>query len=407
MKKSIFLIINSLFGGGAEKLNIELANAVEIEKVLIIEKDISYKNLLKEKILILSSIKEKDSVLSKYLILLLITLKLTKVFSKNDIVISSLHRSDIVNIFSSIFTRHKKILWLHSSLDIYSHSIFAKFNRLLFSNFDYLVFNSENGKRIFKRNYVGINDKKLTVIYNFFDMKRIIEDSFHILDKDTTNLFKYPTIISTGRLEKVKGHYHLLKSFALLKEKQENVKLLILGDGSLHKSLVEFCKNLNLKVFKRGLKLTDDYDIYFLGFQKNPFAFYRKASLLAFSSISEGFGNVIVEAMACGTPIVSVDCFSGPREILAPKTDFSKQTENLEFAEFGILTPIFEGEINFENLEPSPSEAKFTEGLKKILNDKTLRESYSKKGLTRAMDFDITKMTEKWKTLILNLQNGN
>lgn len=407
MKKSIFLIINSLFGGGAEKLNIELAKTIEVEKILIVERDVAYKDFLSNKIMSLSTLEENNSFFSKYLILPLITMKLRKIFCKNDIVISSLHRSDIVNFLSSFFTKHRKILWMHSSLDIYSHSLFNKMNKYLFSNFNYLVFNSENGKRLFKHKYRSIDDKKLTVIYNFFDIKKIREKASQELDNDILNLFEFPTIISTGRLEKVKGHYHLLKAFSLIKKENDRVKLIVLGDGSLKEKLVLFCKKLNLKVYKNDAKITKNFDVYFLGFQKNPYTFYHKASLLAFSSISEGFGNVIVEALACETPIVSVDCFSGPREILAPETDFSKQTESIEIAKFGILTSTFKNEVNFEDSELSVSEINFANAINRILKDERLREDYAKKGLTRAMDFDIKKMIAKWQTLISTLQNGN
>ena len=62
--------------------------------------------------------------------------------------------------------------------------------------------------------------------------------------------------------------------------------------------------------------LAIDRDVALLGFVENPLALVARASVFALSSIHEGFGNVLVEAMACGTPVVSTDCPSGPSEIL-------------------------------------------------------------------------------------------
>ena len=81
--------------------------------------------------------------------------------------------------------------------------------------------------------------------------------------------------------------------------------MVILGEGEQRSELEELINSLDLK---NNVKL--------LGFVDNPYAWMSHAAVFVLSSINEGFGNVIVEAMACGTPIVSTDCPSGPSEIL-------------------------------------------------------------------------------------------
>lgn len=113
-----------------------------------------------------------------------------------------------------------------------------------------------------------------------------------------------PVILSVGRLTTVKDHATLLRAFAevLL---SRSARLVILGVGPERENLVKLAKQLGI---------SQHFDM--LGFRLNPFAYMSKSKVFVLSSQYEGFANVIPEAMACGTPVVSTDCRSGPREIL-------------------------------------------------------------------------------------------
>ena len=113
-----------------------------------------------------------------------------------------------------------------------------------------------------------------------------------------------PLIVAVGRLAPEKRFDDLIRAFAIIRN---NVpcRLRILGDGSERKTLEALGDQLGLS---EALSLP--------GFRKNPFSMIQRASVLVVSSDREGFGNVLVEAMALGTPIVSTDCPYGPSEIL-------------------------------------------------------------------------------------------
>lgn len=111
-------------------------------------------------------------------------------------------------------------------------------------------------------------------------------------------------VLSVAELKEEKDHETLIKSFYLL-PKDLNVKLIILGDGGCRKDLQSLIKTL---------KLLDKVELP--GFVRDPYPWYRSADLFVLSSKWEGFGNVIVEALECGVPVVSTDCPTGPREIL-------------------------------------------------------------------------------------------
>lgn len=113
-----------------------------------------------------------------------------------------------------------------------------------------------------------------------------------------------PVILAVGRLARQKDHITLLKAFAHLHQLLP-IRLIILGEGE---------KRLELE--KLAGQLGIDTDVELAGYVENPFAFMAHCAVFVLSSQWEGFGNVLVEAMACGAQVVSTDCPSGPAEIL-------------------------------------------------------------------------------------------
>ena len=113
-----------------------------------------------------------------------------------------------------------------------------------------------------------------------------------------------PVILAVGKLESQKDFGTLIRAFALL-QRQRPAHLLILGEGSQRKNLERIVDELGLLGRVR-----------LPGFVRNPYAYMRRANVFVLSSAWEGLPNVLLQAMACGCPVVSTDCPSGPREIL-------------------------------------------------------------------------------------------
>ena len=114
----------------------------------------------------------------------------------------------------------------------------------------------------------------------------------------------HPVILGVGRLDKAKDFATLIKAFALVRDQHE-AKLCILGEGEAREELEALIKKLNVVS-----------DVSLPGFVDNPYAYMAQAQLFVLSSVREGLPTVLIEAMACGTPVVATDCPSGPREIL-------------------------------------------------------------------------------------------
>lgn len=112
-------------------------------------------------------------------------------------------------------------------------------------------------------------------------------------------------IVTIGRLTRVKGYDILLSAFQRIANKHPDWQLLIIGNGELRPQLEELRERLHLT-----------HQVFFLGLIKNPFAILKNSKLFVTASRSEGFGNALIEAMACGLPAISTDCPSGPREII-------------------------------------------------------------------------------------------
>jgi glycosyltransferase involved in cell wall biosynthesis len=152
---------------------------------------------------------------------------------------------------------------------------------------------------------VEIAPRTVRVIYNPFDIASIEraarENPFH----KWLEPGQPPVIIAVGRLSIEKDFHTLIDAFVKIR-RSRIARLLILGDGPLRSQLVSYAVH-------RGLN-KDDFML--VGYKPNPFAYMSRSRVLVLSSCLEGFGNVLVEAMACGVPVVSTDCIGAPREIL-------------------------------------------------------------------------------------------
>jgi len=151
---------------------------------------------------------------------------------------------------------------------------------------------------------IGLKPAAITVVYNPIDTAAVAQRSREALSHPWLQPGEPPVVVAIGRLTPQKDFPTLLRAFARLRQTQ-NARLLILGEGELRPQLEALVAGLGLQDHAR-----------LPGFVDNPFAYLSRSALFVLSSAWEGFGNVLVEAMACGTPVVATACPSGPEEIL-------------------------------------------------------------------------------------------
>lgn len=191
----------------------------------------------------------------------------------------------------------------------------------LYPQADFLLMNATRIGTDLQENYGVTIPMKLSV--NPIDLARIAEQGKKTIA--TNGVF---TFVHVGAFRLQKNHLLLIEAFAKIYHLP--VQLWLVGKG-------DFMENTKAQVIDLGLQ----EKVRFWDFQPNPFQFMTSADCMVMSSHFEGLPNVFLEALACGLPIISTDCPSGPREILAPDTDRNYQiTNDLEFAKYGILTPV-------------------------------------------------------------------
>jgi glycosyltransferase involved in cell wall biosynthesis len=153
--------------------------------------------------------------------------------------------------------------------------------------------------------WVGVPADKVRVIYNPIITPELFHKAEEPLDHPWFQPGQPPVILGAGRLTTQKDFPTLLRAFALVRA-QRPARLMILGEGELRADLERLAEQLGI---------AEDFALP--GFVQNPYPYLKRAAVFVLSSRWEGLPTVLVEALALGTPVVSTDCPSGPREIHA------------------------------------------------------------------------------------------
>lgn len=223
---------------------------------------------------------------------------------------------------------------------------------------DDIVAISHGGKEDLAKNY-QIGSEKISVIHNPNNIEQIFR-----MKRERSGLPEFETdivILGVGRLNEVKDFTTLIRSFNVLLQ-ERSAELVILGKGNQRSKLEQLAADLQIC----------DY-VHLPGFVENPYKYMARADVFVLSSKWEGFGNVLVEAMACGTPVVSTDCPGGPREIL-------------QNGRYGKLVPVGD-------------EIALAQAIKETL----CTQSDPDHLIDRAMDFSIETKTTDYEELLLQI----
>ena len=378
IRPKLLIFINTLQMGGAERVVSLLVNHLNKEfdiHLALYNKIIDYAVPAEIPILNLNQPLEQSKLLMLWKLPAL-SYKVYRYCKENGIHISVafLYRPCYINaIMKSLWGYKGKVIMCestHQTTLLEGKSIFYRqFSRFM------VRFSYKRANLILANSYSMQTDlienfsirTPVRVIFNPIDLQ------FIKTHKDETPDFAFDKsvfhFITVGGLRTEKNQLLLLQAFFILKNLP--CKLLIVGGGLMENVLRQKVADLGMSD-----------KVVFCGFDKNPFKYVSRSDCFVLSSDVEGFPNVLIEALACGKPVISTDCNSGPRELLAPATDLHhRANNNYELGEYGILTPINDV-------------LALAAAMKLMYEDSSLRKNYSERAERRAGQFDVDEVKQ-------------
>ena len=395
-KKNIGIFIKNLMHGGIERIasNVILGLSEKYNVFLIVYNDNIMDYPYTGKII---SLNEKEGVNNLFIKLINFFRKIRKlknIVRENNIykVISFGENPNTINILAN--KKKKSILTIHSFKSIEEKTreswikhLYPLLIRFLYNRSGKIITVSKSVGLDLKRKF-KIDPKIIKPIYNSFFIKDILKQSKESLDDSFFNQPDTRVIITVSRICPTKAIWHIIRVFNQVLKYDNKIRLVILGESSS----IDYKNELTKLII--GYNIVDYVKI--IDFQINPYQYLKNSDLYLSTSILEGFGNVIIESMACGLPVIHSDCKAGPREILAPDTDIDFTTSEIELAEYGILVPPCEG-IYMDYKVPLTKNEKITlNAILLLLTDRNLMNKYSKRGIERSKDFDNSKLIKKY-----------
>lgn len=172
--------------------------------------------------------------------------------------------------------------------------------------------------------YYGVRTR-YQVITNVIDRELVTRRMTEEVDGVDFERF---TFINVASFSPMKGHRLMIEAFRRLE--RDDVQLLFVGKGIKFDQTRELVRALGL-----------EKDILFVGFQTNPFKYLARSGCFVLASEFEGQGTVMMEAMACGLPVISTDCKTGPRDLLAPGSQPGWDSgQTTQHGQYGVLVPV-------------------------------------------------------------------
>ena len=360
-QSKICLIGNSFSNGGANKIHAVLSNYFfrqnfEVHNVIFIN------NITYEFSGELLNLSKSETNSNKYINLFKRFCTLKRFLKDNnfDFIIDFRNRNHDFQeyIFTKLLYKTPFIITVHSyNLDWYfpknrflAKSIFSK-------AFGIVAVSNEIEQKI-KKDY---DYKNVSTIYNPLELEKIERLANETIDLD------FEFVLGVGRMvfDNNKQFDLMIEAYSLSNLPAKNIKLVLLGDGEQKKHLENLVISKNLKD-----------KIVFSGFQNNPFPYFKNAKFTLLTSKYEGLPNTIAESLACGTPVISFDCLSGPKELISDKNN-------------GLL-------IENQNLE------KFVLGINEMLENKNLYQFCKHNSKKSIEKFEINTIGNQWLNYLKN-----
>lgn len=331
MRCKVLILSTDLSGGGAEYVARLMSDRIEQSICILFE---NKKNISPEKSLLHvlpgSKIDQRLFTLARN-ILRLTYIQIIKVAYRPLITISHLEGPNIANLLSTGGGR--RCIFIHNKLSL-NYDGSQRFDRLklflakiLYQKANLVVGVSKEICREMVEDY-GVNQERVRYLANPIDTKKITELAQERFNDDRDCIFGVRYVVNVANFIEQKNHEFLIEVYHHVIKSQTNLKLVLLGDGKKKHHIKNVC-------IEKGMVVNDltendfisDAQVYFLGFQANPYPFVQNSQLFILTSLWEGLPIALLEAMCLGKPVVLTDCSSGVREIMLGNDEVIDWTE--------------------------------------------------------------------------------
>jgi len=320
MRCKILLLSTDLSGGGAEYVARLMSDRIEQSICILFE---NKKNSAPEKSLLYvlpgSKIDKRLFTLSRNIVRLAY-IQIIKVRHRPLITISHLEGPNIANLLS--IGGGRRCIFIHNKLSA-NYDGSQRFDRLklflariLYQKANLVVGVSKEICREMVEDY-GVNPGRVQYLPNPIDTKKIHELAQERFNDGRDCIFGARYVVNVANFIEQKNHRFLIEVYHRLVRSQKNIKLVLLGDGKKKHHIKNMCieKNLVINDLTES-EFVLDAQVYFLGFQANPYPFVLNSQLFILTSLWEGLPIALLEAMSLGKPVVLTDCSSGIREVM-------------------------------------------------------------------------------------------
>lgn len=384
--KNVMFIIGNMRNGGAERALTNICN--ELKKTynvyLVVSDKRNYDYMPDVKVFEIPNLRS-----NRRKIIGIIQLRKLKKELGIDIAISFLTGNNVSNYFSKY---KEKIVFSVRNFMSQKRNYEYKFINICYNlvkNRVNLIVSVSESVRMDQIDNFGVNPDKIITISNFCDLKKIEKESNEKIEKELKYLFENKTVISSGRLHDQKGQWHIIRAFSKVVKKIPDAKLILTSRGALEDYYKELISDLKL-----------ENNVFLVGFVDNVYKYMKNSNIFLLNSFYEGMPNVILEAMACGLPVISTDAPGGSAEILAPDKKIGDYITKRYDAPYGILIPICDG-VKYSAQDPlTKNEILLADTLIDLLNDKEKQQYYREKSLERVQDYSKENIIKKWDKII-------
>lgn len=389
----VMLLLWSLQGGGAERMAVNLAEHLNSKKfdvkVGLLRKTGAYLSGLDPKMIETPRRSKGDPLafddqgnqnIFKLKHLLLGSLLAPWQFSrlmhrhKPDVIISFCKGTSIATMAATWIYGRKKLKWIvregNNTTAVIDDELRNGFLRRLLKALTFFCFRSSDCLLTISKDLQACLEAQMPrkpqmqrTIYNAIEISKIKEKADHNIFRTRTR----PFFVSAGRLHTQKAFDILIEAFSVSNVKKTH-DLLILGQGPDLRRLEDFSARHRLRE-----------QVEFLGWKDNPWAFMAKAEAFVLSSRWEGFGFVVIEAMACGVPVISTDCDFGPRELISQGGE-------------GLL-------VGVDDVKA------LAMAMDRVAQEPHLRQEMAQNARNRAESFSIEQIVRSYEDLILELSS--